>query len=126
MCDILTGLLWGRSADLGGPVAWEEALRAVPPGWRLPNINELESLIDCAHYAPALPRSHPFTDIRDVYWSSTTSAFEPDWAWALDLDKGAVGVGQKREARFFVWLVAEEVCPAGRCPGKFCADANAS
>jgi hypothetical protein len=53
-----------------------------------------------------LPEGHPFSDVRDVYWSSTTSLFEPDWAWALYLDKGAVGVGQKRQARFYVWAVS--------------------
>jgi hypothetical protein len=61
--------------------------------WRLPNINELESLVDCGRHNPALPSGHPFTDVREGYWSSTTSRFEPDWAWALYLKKGAIGVG---------------------------------
>jgi hypothetical protein len=58
-------------------------------------------------HGPALTRGHPFFDLREVYWSSTTSAFEPDWAWALYLDKGAVGVGQKGHARFHVWAVRD-------------------
>lgn len=37
-------------------------------------------------------------------WSPTTSAFEPDWAWTLYLDKGAVGVGQSGR-HFHVWAV---------------------
>jgi hypothetical protein len=45
--------------------------------------------------------------VRAAYWSSTTSAFEPDWAWALYLDNGAVGVGQKRGRHFNVWAVAD-------------------
>lgn len=107
-CDASTGVVWRRAADLCGPVTWEEALRAATrPGWRLPNINELESLVDCAHSRPALPPRHPFRDLREVYWSSSTSLFEPDWAWALYLDQGAVGVGQKRHARFSVWLVQD-------------------
>lgn len=111
--DRLTDLQWQRVADLAGPVAWEEALAAVAalnraaPHWRLPNINELESLVDCSAHSPALPEGHPFSDVRDVYWSSTTSHYEPDWAWALYLDKGAVGVGQKRQARFYVWAVSD-------------------
>lgn len=114
--DALTGLLWRRAAEPCGPVHWDDALRAATEtGWRLPNINELESLVDCAHFGPALPRPQPFTDVRDVYWSSTSSAFEPDWAWALYLDKGAIGVGRKREARFCVWLVADEF-PADGSP----------
>lgn len=115
--DRLTRLYWMRQADLmRRPVSWSEALAAVAAhnrgqvqarNWRLPSINELESLVDCSTHSPALPAGHPFSDVRDVCWSSTTSLFEPDWAWALYLDKGAVGVGQKRQARFYVWAVSD-------------------
>jgi hypothetical protein len=97
------------------PVSWSEALAAVTAlnrrqsqdwFWRLPDINELESLVDCSAHSPALPAGHPFSDVRNIYWSSTTSLYEPDWAWALYLDKGAVGVGQKRQARFYVWAMS--------------------
>lgn len=113
--DHLTGLLWQRSANLTvQTVRWREALAAVAglnqkgAGiiWRLPTVNELESLVDCASHSPALPRGHPFVDVQEIYWSSSTSLFEPDWAWALYLEKGATGVGQKRYAQFSVWAVA--------------------
>lgn len=116
--DRLTNLLWHHTADIAaGPVSWEEALAAVTElnaentslNWRLPNINELESLVDCASYKPALPGHHPFTEVQDIYWSATTSLYEPDWAWALYLDKGAVGVGQKGFARFHAWAVANAI-----------------
>ena len=32
--------------------------------WRLPNINELESLVDCSAHSPALPHGHPFRDVQ--------------------------------------------------------------
>ncbi len=95
---------------------WEEALKAVTDlnrqrggtySWRLPNINELESLVDCSAHSPALPQGHPFRDVQGGYWSSTTSMFEPDWAWALYLTKGAVGVGEKGGAHFSVWAVCD-------------------
>ncbi len=113
--DRLTGLLWRRSANLTAqPVVWLAALAAVAElnqkdaenHWRLPTINELEVLVDCATHSPALPSGHPFADVLDIYWSSTSSLFEPDWAWALYLGKGATGVGQKRLAEFSVWAVA--------------------
>ncbi|MHB8793490.1 MAG: Lcl C-terminal domain-containing protein [Thermoleophilia bacterium] len=131
--DRLTGLIWRRLANLaGGPVLWEEALKAVRQlnaasddssiiaehsdlkdshgeneDWRLPNINELESLVDMSRHDPALPVGHPFEQCQEVYWSSTTSMFEPDWAWALYLNKGAIGVGRKGYARFHVWAVKD-------------------
>lgn len=114
--DRLTDLLWWPEADLTGDVLdWAGALAAVAhlnsahPArrWRLPNVNELESLVDCDRAAPALPEGHPFRRVRDGYWSSTTSCFEPDWAWALYLDKGAVGVGQKRGVHFHAWPVSD-------------------
>jgi hypothetical protein len=82
-------------------------LQSVGGAWRLPNINELGSLVDCSRHTPALPLEHPFRGMEDVYWSSTTSLFEPNWAWALYLDKGAIGVGQKTQARFHLWAVQD-------------------
>lgn len=116
VADRLTNLRWRRCANLGQPVVWEEALeaagklsggKAAAHQWRLPNINELESLVDLGRHNPALPPDHPFTDCRDVYWSSTTSMYQPDWAWALYMDKGAVGVGGKEYARFHAWAVSD-------------------
>jgi len=118
--DRLTNLCWRKATDLRGPVAWEQALIAVAGlneqpggshGWRLPNINELESLVDCDTHSPALPAGHPFVALHNVYWSSTTSLYESDWAWALYLDKGAIGVGQKTQARFHAWTVRN--CDSG-------------
>lgn len=116
--DMLSGLRWLTNADLSGkPLNWSEAFDTVRElnenqdsgrsCWRLPNINELESLVDCANCNPALPAGHFFGNVREVYWSSTTSFFETDWAWALYLHKGALGVGHKKKANFFVWPVCD-------------------
>ena len=117
--DRLTNLCWHGSADLSGRLStWEEAFETVAElnrghggtaPWRLPNINELESLVDCSTHSPALPHGHPFRDVGEGYWSSTTSLFEPDWAWALYLTKGAVGVGQKKDEHFSVWAVCDSL-----------------
>jgi len=55
---------------------------------------------------PPIPLTMFFRDVQDTYWSSTTNFFATDWAWALYLEKGAVGVGYKKETNFFVWPVA--------------------
>jgi hypothetical protein len=115
--DRLTDLCWVKKADLtGGPVTWIEAFDAIATLnlnskgkvlWRLPNVNELESLVDCSAHSSALPAGHPFRDVQEGYWSSTTSMFEPAWAWALYLTKGAIGVGKKSGAHFSVWAVCD-------------------
>lgn len=114
--DHRTGLLWPRNADLSGrPVSWQEALRAVArfnaesllqySDWRLPNVRELESLLDLRCHSPALPPAHPFANVRDGYWSATSSVYEPSYAWVLYTIDGPVGVGTKDRAEFFLWPV---------------------
>lgn len=114
--DRLTGLGWATHCDLtSGPVNWQQALDAVQDAnmanlnginhWRLPNINELASLVDCSNHSPALPQMHPFGGMQDGYWSSTTSFFQTDWAWVLYLNKGACGVGHMPGKTFYVWPV---------------------
>jgi Protein of unknown function (DUF1566) len=139
--DRLTDLIWTRSADVArGEVSWTEALASASLvahqlrgsqgprmgasactarcNWRLPNILELESLVDCSMHSPALPRDHPFSNLREDYWSSTTSMFEPDWAWALYLSKGAVGVGQKKARCFSVWAVCDRISGHDLCSSR--------
>jgi hypothetical protein len=117
--DTATGLHWHRCADLAnGEVSWDAALAGIaalngsagPGSWRLPNINELESLVHCGHARPALAMAADVLDLPGaVYWSSNTSMYEPDWAWALYPDKGAVGVGHKLQGRFSVWAVRSDL-----------------
>ena len=50
--------------------------------WRMPNRRELRSLPSLQTRLPALPEQHPFIEVfNGWYWSSTTSLFEPDWVW---------------------------------------------
>ncbi len=111
--DTLTGLTWWSAARYGrAELSWQQALDAVADlaretglPWRMPTINELESLVDAARHSPALPADHPFNDIESAYWSSTTSGFETDWAYVLYMTKGAVGVGFKKNRDFALWPV---------------------
>ncbi len=113
--DHLTDLIWLQHADLNpGKVSWRQALEEIgnlnasqPGNWRLPTINELESLVDADAHTPALPKNHPFISLQEGYWSSTTSSFETDWAWVLYMEKGACGVGYKADSTFFIWPVTD-------------------
>jgi len=97
--DELTGLNWlkdancidteypGFNENFGGAVTWQHALDFVQginngtypdcgaghSDWRLPNRRELHSLTDFSQSNPALPPGHPFINVQNnVYWSSTT------------------------------------------------------
>ena len=112
--DRLTGLTWSRSADpSGGPLDWQQAINTVAQmnadvweghaDWRVPTIRELERLVSLDTHSPALPSGHPFINVRDAYWSSTTSVYEPRYAWTVYMQDGIVGVGFKPGADFYLW-----------------------
>ena len=114
--DRRTGLTWSHPENaVRQPVTWQLALDGIramnrkntdmPTAWRLPNIRELESLVDVGSHSPALPQNHPFASIADGYWSSTTSMYEPSYAWVLYTRDGAVGVGYKAKADFYALAV---------------------
>ena len=97
--DKETGLVWERSPD-SLPSNWSAA-RAVctakttgnRKGWRLPSIHELVSLVDPTVMppGPTLPRGHPFPDVQSAnYWSASTNAVDPAFAWLVDFGDGFV------------------------------------
>jgi hypothetical protein len=114
--DAHTDLIWSRDAEVTGhPLSWQAALSMVRGlnrsqfggcgDWRLPSIRELESLVDLSSHSPALTIGHPFVNVQDAYWSSTTSVYEPRYAWTLYSRDGIVGVGFKPGDDFFLWPV---------------------
>jgi hypothetical protein len=59
--------------------------------WRLPNRNELSSLLNLGTLNPALPAGHPFLNfVASGYWSSTTFAGSSSNAWVVVFDDGFV------------------------------------
>jgi hypothetical protein len=124
--DNLTGLIWLKVANYNsttsttGTAARDAALtfcNALHTGqcgltddskandWRLPNLRELQSLIDYANARPALPTGHPFTGVQSgFYWSSTSAAANTGSAWGVSLDDGGVYLDTKTLA-YYVWPV---------------------
>jgi uncharacterized protein DUF1566 len=96
--DKETGLVWERTAPMGGQ--WELArilcagrTTGSRKGWRLPSVHELNSLFDPAILAAqtnlALPAGHPFNNVQPtVYWSATLDAANPNAAWMVDFTGG--------------------------------------
>ena len=121
--DNLTGLVWAQNANLpNGGLTWQEAIDYVAgmnagtnpnfgyTDWRLPNVNELVSLIDPNYNGPALPQGHPFTNVQSPYWSSTTDA-AADLAWQVSMAGGSMdNYGDVYYSTGCVWPVR-----AGQC-----------
>ena len=119
--DNLTGLIWLRDAsctDISGGVvktngflSWQDALtwsNGLAAGkcglsdgsstgdWRLPNTDELDSLVDFGHYDPALPAAHPIYNIRSgTYWSSSTCSYSTTAAWVVSMGSGIINCHYK-------------------------------
>lgn len=114
--DLLTGLEWTRRGNFTGlPVLWSEGLETVGAmnreafaghrDWRMPNRRELRSLISYQTRDPALPSPHPFRDVfLGWYWTSTTAAINPAYAWYVHLEGGRMFYGRKTEFRL-LWPV---------------------
>jgi hypothetical protein len=105
--DNLTGLIWLKNAGCFAPTLWATALTDVnqlasgacgltdnskPGDWRMPNLNELESLIDPSASTPALTPGNPFSNVSNaIYWTSTSyfggETGSPD-AWAIRMGDG--------------------------------------
>jgi hypothetical protein len=71
-------------------------------------VRELESLVDVERHSPALAGAGLFQTLPEGCWTSTTSVYEPAYAWVIYLREGAVGVGFKPKAEFALWPVRTE------------------
>jgi len=118
--DNTTGLMWekltddGTIHDVDTSSTWDQAFQKIADlnaanfaghsDWRLPNVNELQSLADYGRNSPAIDpvfndgvdsftRFTPSPNINSLapfYWSSTTSDFLPLFAWGVSFNFGTV------------------------------------
>src|SRR5262245_33765218 len=97
--DHCTGLMWQKdTADLDGDgqtrddpsdrIDWFGALAycegltfAGYDDWRLPNVRELESIVDYGRDEPAV--DPVFGAWSSSYWTSTTDPYVPERAWVI-------------------------------------------
>ena len=120
LTDTLTGLMWQQclvgqgGADCGLDSAhsfsWAEALiysgetedlggYAGHMGWRVPNIRELESIVELQCGRPAINLSlFPNNGVGHL-WSSSPYRFYPHYSWYLDFEDGVYIYGDRTEKK---------------------------
>jgi len=99
--DKATGLMWakdgnGAGCNNGNVIAWSAAITFIEglsfaghDDWRLPNIKELQSIIDFSKSNPAI--DPVFTNTTsNFYWSSTTYAGGSAFGWGFYFDVGSM------------------------------------
>jgi hypothetical protein len=136
--DNLTGLIWLANAnctdlpgtDANGKANWSTAKTAASGltggtcglpnefkanDWRLPSVNELQSLAHYGFYDPAVPNTvgtakwttdgQPFSGVQSgYYWAATTYASDTSFAWFVHLEYGDVFTYDEADT-FYVWPV---------------------
>ena len=140
--DTNTGLMWQQDTSPGGAYTWQQALSycenlilnnngewtsGTPntsgvkyDDWRLPNRNELQSIVDYERYAPSINTTF-FPNTRlDFYWSSTTFSISRSYAWLFYFQNGLLCNGDKSYA-FYSYVRAVR---SGQC-GSFGSVINA-
>jgi hypothetical protein len=81
--DLATGLFWQQ--DVASDLTWTASMQHCPPGWRLPSLTEIQTIVDETTQTPAIfaaflntpagPSSNP------TFWTSSPSASDPSRAW---------------------------------------------
>jgi hypothetical protein len=88
----------GTAADGGLFTTFLATLNTVPCfaghcDWRIPNIKELQSIVDYSEVEPAT--SVPGATAASLYWSSTSFAGGPVDVWFVEFFYGFVSIGSK-------------------------------
>lgn len=88
--DQVTGLVWEQPDD-GNTYTWANAQTHCTGVWRLPTVDELNTLVDLRSASVPLIDT-AFTNANAVYWSVTSLAGAgPSSAWYVDFAVGGQG-----------------------------------
>lgn len=107
--DLCTGLMWQKDTA-PGTYTWQQALLycegltlAGYTDWRLPNIRELQSIVDYGRHSPSI--HPPFSALLWWCWSSSTSVRTPGNAWSVNFGHGYVSSSGKETSTHYVRAV---------------------
>jgi hypothetical protein len=95
--DNETGLMWQQQPRVNFASDWSGALSeceslalAGYDDWRLPNVKELQSIVDHSRTSPAWSTDYFLGDswLSYYFWTSTTTARDSDQAWMVCFANG--------------------------------------
>ncbi|MBR4531617.1 DUF1566 domain-containing protein [bacterium] len=116
--DAESGLMWQRYYT--SAKTWAEALSYCENSsagekydWRLPNRNELASLVD---YTKSDGTMSDFPGIAaKEFWTSTSSTGEPAKAWTVDFESGTIAAGSKDDTKYLICVRNDGECLGTDC-----------
>jgi len=116
--DNTTGLMWMRCSlgqewdqntcsGAASTAPWADSLRSAESyefagynDWRLPNKNELESIVEDSCASPAINATIFPATPEDYFWSSSPYAAISQGGWSVDFNYGTVNASVKSGAMF--------------------------
>ncbi|MDG4550404.1 MAG: IPTL-CTERM sorting domain-containing protein [Candidatus Contendobacter sp.] len=123
---IKTSLMWKRCAEgqtwdgttssctgSASALTWQAALAAAKDStfaghsdWRLPNVKELQSIVESCGYNPAINQTiFPATPATSNFWSASSYGPDPARAWSVPFNDGFYSVYDKLNDVLHVRLV---------------------
>ncbi|PJZ48490.1 hypothetical protein CH362_14915 [Leptospira saintgironsiae] len=121
--DNVTGLTWqkctnglsGTSCNTGSATGstWTTALAScnaltlAGKTWRLPNINELRSIMDYSKANPSVDTIYFPGTLSNYYWSSTSYSPSPSNAWYVHFNRGLVSPFAAKSNSYFIRCVTD-------------------
>lgn len=120
-----TGLTWklcaegvsGNKCDIGTPLAtrWLDIFATAAAAnsanwggfsdWRVPNVKELQSLVEASCFNPGINEAAFPNTPADFFWSATSVAVAPTEAWGVSFASGFVMPKNKKKIFGYVRLV---------------------
>ncbi len=120
--DLTTGLMWFKDANFAGMrMPYQVAKKWISKlnnreldhfgytDWRIPTIQEFQSLVDKAQSSPALSVGHPFDHVENAYYWSASGGFNiVEYIWVVDLTYGLVKFDYPSYCNFqYLWPVRD-------------------
>ncbi|CAA6826458.1 MAG: Unknown protein [uncultured Sulfurovum sp.] len=106
VADSSTGLQWQDDA-IGSSMTWTSAIMHCENlsldghnDWRLPNLNELTSLVNDGRINPSIDTTVFENTASSFYWSSTTYVGYTSSAWRVNFYSGNQGYDSKTNSSY--------------------------